>query len=84
MVWMMAEYMVKSLFIAGHDFVILDATSITDETRKKWISKDWIVVFEEFKASKEECLKRASDSGTGYLIPVIERMAQYTTFPSDK
>lgn len=73
MVWAMAKYMVKSLFFAGHDAVILDATNITKQRRDEWKSKDWHRAFVLFDVSKDECLKRAQEDKD--IIPIIEKMA---------
>ena len=40
-VWAIAKYMVRALFLAGHDRVILDATNITRKRRDEWISPLW-------------------------------------------
>ena len=76
MVWVIAKYMVKSLFIAGHDKVILDATNTTKSRRDFWINDMWEIKHYYFTTSKEVCIQRAKDSNTEYLIPVIERMSE--------
>lgn len=73
MVWTLAKYFVRSLFIAGHKCVILDATSTTRARRDEWKSTRWKRRYQIMKASKEVCLERAKDSPQ--LIPVIERMS---------
>lgn len=70
MVWTMGRYMVKSLFLAGHDKVIVDATNGTRARRDKWVG-DWMRAFVKFDTDMETCLSRASDE----LKPVIRRMA---------
>jgi len=76
-VWAIAFVMAKALFLSGHLVVIIDATNTTEKRRNEWVRKfqDCRISFEEFKTSKEECIKRANESGTEFLIPIIERMA---------
>jgi predicted kinase len=75
-VWLIAKYMVKSLFLAGHDKVILDATNITKKRRDEWISKSWNIDFKLFtNVSIEECLTRAKIDNDLAIEAVIYRMA---------
>ena len=53
MVWEIAKYMVKSLFLAGHNTVILDATNTTVKKRKEWLSKEYDCYFKVFKTYSE-------------------------------
>lgn len=73
-VWLMAKYMVRALFYAGHKKVILDATNITKERRDFWVEKDWDVHHHHVKASKTLCIARAIMNKREDLIPIIERM----------
>ena len=73
MVWAIAKYMVKSLFLAGHNTVILDATNITISRRNEWKSKEWIRCFVEIDTSTEECLERAIDDID--IQPIIKKMS---------
>lgn len=73
-VWAIAKIMVRSLFLAGHSMVILDATNTTRKRRDEWQSDDWITYFKVLPTSKEECLLRAA--GDTKIIPVIERMKE--------
>ena len=75
MVWCIAKYMVKSLFIAGHEAVILDATNTTKQRRDEWKSKEWVRRYVGFHADKDECIRRAVLEGDIYIIPIIEKMA---------
>ena len=79
-VWEHVRVAVDALFIAGHDKVVLDATSITRKARTRlrtWQSQiQYKVVFKVFDTPKEICIERAKLSGTEYLIPVIERMSK--------
>jgi predicted kinase len=74
MVWSIATYMVKALFIAGHDTVILDATNLTIASRNRWLYHDWECEWKIFDTSKEECTRRAIASEREDLIHVIEMM----------
>jgi len=74
-VWAIARTMVESLFLAGHDTVIVDATNITKKRRKAWKSDKWEVYLQPFTLQKEACIQQAIYDGREDLIPVIERMA---------
>jgi len=73
-VWAIAKTMVKALFLAGHDKVVLDATNTTRKRRDEWRDGDWAVRVHEFTASIDLCIQRAKSSNRDDLIPVIERM----------
>lgn len=76
LVWQTAEFMVKSLFIAGHDTVILDATNLHPSSRRVWEENPmWEIRYRVFNVPKETCIKRAIDRGRSDLVEVIERMA---------
>lgn len=69
-------YMVKSLFLAGHNKVIVDATHLKPKYIDRWYGP-WTVQLEYFTGvPKEECIRRAKADGREDLIPVIERMAE--------
>lgn len=53
--------MVKTLFSAGHETVILDDCNETKQKRDKWISEDWSREFDEVKTNKKTCLSRTED-----------------------
>lgn len=73
-VWAIAKTMVKALFGAGHNIVILDACNGNKHTREQWHSRDWNVYYKPFKASPAECLERP---GADDLVQVIHRMARH-------
>ena len=77
-VWAVAKTMVKSLFIAGHNKVILDATNITEKARDNWKSNDWQRIFVLFNTNKETCIQRARKTTFGNhqteLVKAIELM----------
>lgn len=73
-VWAQAELMVRALFGAGHSIVILDATNLSAERRKQWISKEYRTTFVINPTPAEICIQRARTVNDDYIIPVIERM----------
>jgi len=74
-VWAIAHCMVKALFLAGHDTVILDATNGTKARREEWRSKSWVREFVFIGTPKEECIRRAIALDDNYIVPIIEKMA---------
>lgn len=75
MIWVWAKYLVKALFLAGHDFVIVDATNTTRKRRDEWRSDTWTRGFKVFSTDKITCIERAYENGREDLVPVIHRMA---------
>lgn len=82
-VWAIAKVMVRALFLAGHDTVIVDATNTTRKRREDWKSRDWQRKFQVFGGpeSKELCLQRAKvtcedEKHLVGLCGAIERMAE--------
>ena len=78
MVTAIETYMVKSLFEAGHDNVIVDATHLKQKYVKRWHYGNWEVKTKLFDTPKEVCIERAKNDGKEYLIPIIEKMAEET------
>ena len=82
MVWAIAEYMVRALFLAGHEKVVLDACNTTEKRRDVWkklcdkIQVEYAIVFINTKPSV--CIQRAEAAGDFEIIPVIRRMANET------
>lgn len=76
--------MVRALFLAGHDTVILDTTATTKHRRKEWESKSWKRKYQLFNTPKIECVRRAHASERPDLIPIIEKMdAQFETITEE-
>lgn len=73
-VWAIAKTMVKALFIAGHDKVILSSTCTTMRHKQEWMSKEWSTAFKLFPVRKDECVDRAGAWGDKTILPVIDRM----------
>jgi predicted kinase len=85
MVWSIAMYMAKSLFLAGHNEVIVDATNTTRKRRDFWKHDLWARKFVHIDASKEACLEIAKQANDTEIMPVIESMAkQFTSVTSDE
>ena len=74
MVWCIAKYMVKALFYAGHNKVILDATNLTKKRRDFWIDDNWECDLLYFSTTKVICIARAINDKREDLIPIIEKM----------
>lgn len=66
--------MVRALFLAGHDTVIVDACNNTRKRRDEWRSEEWDTVFKLFDTSERVCRERAESESDKYILPVIERM----------
>lgn len=80
-VWAIAKCMVRALFLAGHDRVILDATNVTVERRDDWTSPDWTVTHHVIPTPRDECIRRARQLGDEEIVPIIERMAARWDYP---
>ena len=81
-VWAVTDLMIRSMFLAGHSTVVLDATSIErrhrDERRCRTrddTQPSWKTEFIVFDASAEVCKQRALATGMPDLVDVIEMMA---------
>jgi len=74
LVWAIVKVMVSSLFEAGHNYVILDATCINKQSRIQWMSSQWKTYFKVITEPVNVCIERARKDGREDLIPVIERM----------
>lgn len=85
MVWATAKLMVRSLFLAGHRHVILDATNVERSRRDEWKSKEWGIFFKYIPTPKDVCIERARSENYEELVGVIERMAgQFNPLGSDE
>lgn len=81
-VWQHAHIMVKALFNAGHDTVILDACNTTEKRRNKWLDPEYAIDLIYFSTPEDVCLERAVRTGRSYLVEVIIRMAKEIEVPS--
>lgn len=78
-VWVDAHQMVRALFLAGHEWVIVDACHTTRKRRDFWLPEspeDWDLYFYLLFTSREECLAQARAIDDQEIIPVIESMAE--------
>lgn len=76
-VWNTARCMVHTLFAAGAQEVVLDATNVSRGRRNHWRALDvWRRSFYQFNTPTEVCIDRALKNAQDYLLPVIERMAR--------
>ncbi len=73
LVWVIAKYMVRALFNAGHDVVILDATNTTSKRRDAWDSNHWQTNIHVIPTPKSICLERTLNPD---LFSIIEKMAE--------
>ena len=71
-VWATADLMVKPLFLAGHNTVILDATNTIMANRDFWRNPNWTNAYVGFDTPVEVCLQRAVYTNQGDLVPVIK------------
>jgi predicted kinase len=76
MVTVLEDIMIKSLFLAGHEEIIIDATNTTKERRQRWEDSPYEVDYVVFPIAKAACIQRAKDSDREDLIPIIENMAK--------
>jgi predicted kinase len=76
LIWAVAKIMVLSLFLAGNNTIILDATNTTKKRRDFWKDDGWEVQFQHIATSEEVCIARATAEGDDEIIPVIKRMAE--------
>ena len=76
LVWANADIMVKALFGAGHDKVVLDATNLTRWQRDQWQSKDWETIIHPIHTPPDVCKQRAIDTCQPDLVEVIDMMLE--------
>ncbi len=81
-VWATAKLMVRSLFLAGHPAVILDATNTTRKRRKEWLQADtWRTEFWFVPATPGVCLARCDNDPE--MMAVVRRMESTFEFIGD-
>lgn len=87
-VWVTAKLMVKALFLAGHQTVVLDACNVDPKRRAEWSDTDlWQTHYKLVPQSVDVCKERAIACGQDYLVEVIDRMATEANFndiPTDR
>lgn len=75
------EKMIKSLFNAGNNVIIIDATHLKWKYISRWEEK-YDVEIKYFYTPVDVCKRRASETRKEYLIPVIDRMINETDIKS--
>lgn len=75
-VWAIAKTMVRALFMAGHNHVILDTTNTTKTRRDEWLSAEWHTNFDVVDTIPEICRERAFAAGDELIVPIIVHMAE--------
>ena len=79
--------MVRALFLAGHEEVILDATNTTRKRRDECVKEGqdfigdpalltWLTVFQTIPTEEHECINRAISAEDEQIVPVIQKMAR--------
>lgn len=81
MVWTLARYMVRALFLAGHRHVILDACNTTKARRSNWKSPEWQRTFLWFDTPAGTCQERAGENVA--LHSAIVRMDEEFALPAE-
>lgn len=85
MVKAMSLYMIKSLFLSGHDTVICDETNYSRAARDYIKSTSWLTWFYPVLTKPETCIERAILTEQPDLIPIIEEMfARYEPLDKDE
>lgn len=74
-VWAIAKVMVRALFLAGHEVVVVDATNTTRKRRDEWRSDDWSLRFARIPTDEVTCLQRALQAGDHEIVPIIVKQA---------
>lgn len=74
MVKAMALYMIKALFLTGHQVVICDETNYSRAARDSRRSEGWDVVFYHVDTPSAVCKARAVKTGQEDLVKVIDEM----------
>lgn len=76
MVRAIAQCMVRALFLAGHEVVIVDETNLRRKTRDMWKDEAWNTEFLHVDTPAEICVERAQAQNDSVIIPVIRDMAE--------
>lgn len=74
MVKAMSIYMIKALFLAGHDIVICDETNYSKAARNALKSPEWDIQFYPVMTPPDVCYERAKATHQPDLIPIIRSM----------
>jgi predicted kinase len=74
-VWATVYAMAEALLLAGHEGIIVDATSMTKALRERWVRPEWRTGFIHVDTPVNECLRRAEQTKRPDLLPIINQMA---------
>lgn len=74
MVKSLSLYMIRALFLSGHELVICDETNYSRAARNSLRDPQWDTVFYPVLTSPDICKERAISTGQPDLIPVIDGM----------
>lgn len=79
-------YMIRALFLAGHEVVICDETNYSRAARDHMRDPSWETVFLHLWTPSDLCIERAIQTDQADLIPVIAQMeARWEDFlPTDE
>lgn len=84
-VWAICRVMIRSLFGAGHHFIILDACNSTRKRRDEWRTPEWSLCFKLFETDEQTCFDRAQKDGDSEICPIIASMAaKFETLDPDE
>lgn len=83
-VWAVAKTMVASLFLAGHNNVILDATNTTRKRRDEWQSDDYQRVFVLLDTPIDVCGERRANSSEGVKQALLRMASQFEPIGDDE
>lgn len=67
-------YMIRALFLAGHDLVLYDETNYSKAAREALKDDRWQIAWLEVDADPDTCKQRAVATGQEDLIPIIDGM----------
>jgi len=82
-VWVIAQIMVKALFLAGHTRVIVDGCHVKRKYRDEWkqpeqqlfVEFEWQTWFKHIDTDQQTCLYRAEQECDPEIMPIIDKMA---------
>lgn len=78
------RFMIYALFLAGHQFVILDDVHHTPEERARFSRGEYQTFVKEIAASVDECVTRAVEAGHASMVPLIRQLASAYEPPDSK
>lgn len=77
-VWSIAGVMVRALFLAGHQIVIVDGCHVKRQQRQYWedmgINAHWRTIFKEITTPELKCIDRCGEDEK--MVEVVQRMAE--------